>query len=217
MKRPSSVVPAPIEVCSRALLPEVHTSFIKLQDLGVQEATATLLSVLCICVYVCVCVCNIRLIKFLSTPLYLRYQLPPSSRPLLYPSYTLTPISPLLYTNNRSSPFPLLECRPVTSVLFYPPIFSHAGARSVPSPLHLSALVAAEYANLCREGRGGSGCWTFIYSTLSPIPTSSVFPSPSVSQLYADSNLSLAIHQQPLIPFPASLPSCRHVRTILSP
>ena len=55
------------------------------------------------------CVCNIRLIDCLYTPLYLRSQLPPSSCPRLYPSYTPTPISPLLYTDNRSSPFLLFR------------------------------------------------------------------------------------------------------------
>ena len=47
------------------------------------------------------------------------------------------------------------------------------------------------YLQACLERRR-----TFIpvvYSTLSPIPTSSVFPCPSVSQLYTNSDTSLAI------------------------
>ena len=61
----------------------------------------------CVCVCVCVCGCKIRLINCLSTPLYLRSQLPSSSHPRLYPSYTPTPVSPLLYSDNRLSLFPL--------------------------------------------------------------------------------------------------------------
>ena len=77
-------------------------------------------------------VCNILIVVFYDTPSYLRSQLPPSSRPCLCPSYTPTPISPLLYADNRSSPFSRLLRRPVTSVLFYPPIFSRTRALAVP-------------------------------------------------------------------------------------
>ena len=56
-----------------------------------------------------------------------------------------------------------------------------------------------------------------FYATTSPLPTSSVFASPSISQLYADFNVALAIHQYPSIPFPTSLASPRHVRPVISP
>ena len=51
----------------------------------------------CVCVCVCMCVCNLRLFNCLSTPIYLRFNLSPSSHPRLCPSYTPSPISPLLY------------------------------------------------------------------------------------------------------------------------
>ena len=52
------------------------------------------------CVCVRVCVCNIRLFDCLSTPLYLRPRLSLSYRTRLCPSYTPTPISPLLYADS---------------------------------------------------------------------------------------------------------------------
>ena len=50
-----------------------------------------------------------------------------------------------------------------------------------------------------------------------PIPTPSVFPPPSVPQLYADSVLSLAIRRQPLASCPASLTSSLVVCPVVSP
>ena len=50
-------------------------------------------------VCVCVCVCNIRLFDLKSIPHYSQHQLSSSSHPLRYPSYALTPMSPLLYTD----------------------------------------------------------------------------------------------------------------------
>ena len=55
------------------------------------------------------------------------------------------------------------------------------------------------------------------YSSISLIPTSSVFPFPSVPQLYANSNISLALRQQPLNPCPTSLMSSRFVLPDRSP
>ena len=57
----------------------------------------------CVWVRVCVCVCNLCLFDCLSTPLYLRSQLYPSFCPLRCPSYTPTPTSPLLYSDNWSN------------------------------------------------------------------------------------------------------------------
>ena len=112
----------------------------------------------CVCVWVCVCVCVC--VTYISSSSYATTPILNSSVFLLpsVPSYTPTPISPLLYADNRSSPFPLPYNRPFLSFPFCLPRFSHARAQEVTSPLHPSDLVAAKCAPLCREGRGGAGC-----------------------------------------------------------
>ena len=101
----SSTVPAPIGDCSEILAPGAHNDLTQPLSLGAPMATLTLWCV-CVCLCVCVCVCNILLVVFYVTPTYLRSRLPLSSRPRLYTRYTPTPISPLLYAENRSPPLP---------------------------------------------------------------------------------------------------------------
>ena len=55
-------------------------------------------------VCVCVCVCDISLFDQKSIPHYSCNQLSLSSRPFHYPSYTPTPMTPLLYADNHTSP-----------------------------------------------------------------------------------------------------------------
>ena len=116
---------------------------------------------LCVCVCVCVCVCNIHLIFFLyaTTSLLSTSSIFPFPSPFCPPSYTPTPRYPLLYADNLICPLPLSYRQPVLSALFYLPRSSHARAQAVASPLHPSAPVAVVCAPLCREGRGGAGCW----------------------------------------------------------
>ena len=56
-----------------------------------------------VCVCVCVCVCNICLFNCLSTLLYLRSRLSPSSCTLRCPRYTPTTKTPFLYADNQSN------------------------------------------------------------------------------------------------------------------
>ena len=56
-----------------------------------------------------------------------------------------------------------------------------------------------------------------FYSTLSPMPVNSVFPTPSLSQIYSNSDLSLAICQQPLRKLSESLTYSPLVRPFYLP
>ena len=128
---------------------------------------------------VCVCVCNKNLIFFLyatTSPLPTS-SVSPFPYPFCPPSYTPTQISPLLYADTLFSPLTHSYWRPVLSALFYLSRSSHARARAVASPLHPSAPVAAECVSLCREGRGGAGCWISLLLVTSAPAQSRTFQS----------------------------------------
>ena len=129
------------------------------------------------CVFVCVCVCVC--VTYILSSFYATTPIPNSSVfpfPSV-PSYNLNPIYPLLYANNRSSPFPLPYNRTFSYFQFCLPRFSHARERAVTSLLHPSALVAVECAPLCSEGRRGAGSWTSLLLATYLISRSHTFPS----------------------------------------
>ena len=157
----------------------------------------------CVCVWVCVCVCGCVCVcvcvTYISSSSYATTPILNSSVFLLpsVPSYTPTPISPLLYADNRSSPFPLPYNRPFLSFPFCLPRFSHARAQEVTSPLHPSDLVAAKCAPLCREGRGGAGCWTSLLLATYLPSQSHTFPSIPTSACSWVTRLTSSVRLRP--------------------
>ena len=173
---PSLAIPDPIRDHSGDFSPGAHTARTQPPSLGAPEATLTPWCVY-VCVYVCVCVTYILSSLYATTSPLPTSSVFPFPSPFCPPSYTPTQKSPLIYADTLFCPLPLSYRRPILSDQFCLPRSSHARARAVASPLHPSAPVAAKYAPLCREGRGGAGCWISLSLVTSSPAQSHTFPS----------------------------------------